>query len=231
MSPTKKMATRAVKRASLPSRQRMSAADRKEQIVSAAIRLFSEHGFESSTHQLAQRLGVTQPAIYKHFPTKDDLIEAVYERVFLSEWKSTWDVVLADRNVEIEARLAAFYADYTRRIFETDWSRIYLFSGLKRLQINRWYVALVEERVLGRIGAELRAALGFPPVSEVPLTTEEIEALWLFHGGIFYYGVRDRVYGIPPKVDSAKAVDILARVVVGGMRALLEQIAFRTAVT
>jgi len=224
------MVKRKVKRTDRPSRQRMSAADRKEQIVSAAIRLFSEHGFESSTHELAQSLGVTQPAIYKHFPTKDDIIEAVYERVFLSEWKSSWDVILADRSVEIEARLCAFYMDYTRRIFETDWSRIYLFSGLKRLQINHWYVDLVEERVLGRIGAELRAAFGFPSVREVPLTTEEIEALWVFHGGIFYFGVRDRVYGIPPKVDSTKAVEILARVVVGGMRALLERMPFRVAV-
>ena len=78
------MAKRKVKKIDPPSRRRMSAADRKEQIVTAAIRLFSEHGFESSTHDLAQSLGVTQPAIYKHFPTKDDLINAVYERVFLS---------------------------------------------------------------------------------------------------------------------------------------------------
>ena len=224
------MAKRKVKKIDPPSRRRMSAADRKEQIVTAAIRLFSEHGFESSTHDLAQSLGVTQPAIYKHFPTKDDLINAVYERVFLSEWRSSWDVILADRTVDIEARLSAFYTEYTRRIFETDWSRIYLFSGLKRLPINRWYVALVEERVLGRIGAELRIAFGFPPVEKAPLTADEIEALWLFHGGIFYYGVRDRVYGIPPKVDSSKAVELLARVVVGGMRTVLERMKFPEAV-
>ncbi|WP_076860206.1 TetR/AcrR family transcriptional regulator [Bradyrhizobium mercantei] len=220
------MAKRKVKKADTRSRQRMSAEDRKEQIVAAAIRLFSEHGFESSTHDLAKSLGVTQPAIYRHFPTKDDLVNAVYERVFLSEWRSSWDLILADRNVNIEDRLSAFYTEYTRRIFETDWSRIYLFSGLKRLQINRWYVALVEERVLGRIGAELRIAFGYPSAEEVPLTAEEIEALWLFHGGIFYYGVRDRVYGITPKVDSATAVELLARVVVGGMRTVLERIKF-----
>ena len=220
------MTKRKARKTDTSPRVRMSGTDRKEQIVAAAIRLFSEHGFESSTHDLAESLGVTQPAIYKHFPTKDDLINAVYERVFLSEWKSSWDLILTDRKVEIEARLGAFYADYTRRIFETDWSRIYLFSGLKRLKINRWYVALVEERVLGRIGAELRVALGFPPVDKVPLTAEEVEALWLFHGGIFYYGVRDRVYGIPPKVDAPKAVELLARTVVGGMRAVLERIPF-----
>lgn len=223
------MTKRKVKKADVPSRRRMSAKDRKEQIVAAAIRLFSEHGFERSTHELAQSLGVTQPAIYKHFPTKDDLINAVYERVFLSEWRSSWDLILTDRTVDIEARLCVFYAEYTRRIFETDWSRIYLFSGLKRLQINHWYVTLVEERVLGRIGAELRVAFGFPPVDKVPLTAEEIEALWLFHGGIFYYGVRDRVYGIPPKVDSTKAVELLAQVVVGGMRVVLDRVSFPVA--
>ena len=62
-----------------------------------------------------------------------------------------------------------------------------------------------------------------------PGAPEEIEALWLFHGGIFYYGVRDRVYGIPPKVDAPKAVELLARTVVGGMRAVLERTAFPVA--
>ncbi len=225
------MATKkAAKQKGKVRRTRMSANDRKDQIITAAIKLFSEHGFESSTHQLAQILGVTQPAIYRHFPTKDDLVNAVYERVFLSEWKSSWDVILANRSKNIETRLCAFYAEYTKNIFETDWIRIYLFSGLKRLEINRWYMRLVEERVLGRIGAELRVALGFPSVEEVPLTSEEIEALWLCHGGIFYYGVRERVYGIAPKVSNPKAIELLASVVVGGMRAVLEQVRFPTAV-
>ncbi|WP_076860192.1 TetR/AcrR family transcriptional regulator [Bradyrhizobium mercantei] len=219
------MASKAARKRGAPPK-RMSAADRKEQIIAAAIRLFSEQGFESSTHQLAQSLGVTQPAIYRHFPTKDDLVNAVYERVFLSEWKSSWDVILSNRSADIEARLAAFYVEYTKKIFETDWIRIYLFSGLKRLEINRWYVRLVEERVLGRIGAELRIVLGFPPVDDVPLTADEIEALWLFHGGIFYYGVRDRVYGTAPKVDNPRAIELLAGIVVGGMRAVLNRVTF-----
>ena len=89
-----------------PVRKRLSAEARREQIITAAISLFAENGFESSTHQLAQSIGVTQPLIYRHFPTKDDLVKAVYERVFLSEWRSSWDVLLSDRTQPITHRLS-----------------------------------------------------------------------------------------------------------------------------
>ena len=202
-------------------RTRLSAEERKEQIIAAAIKLFAEHGFDSSTHQLAQSLGVTQPLIYRHFPTKDDLVSAVYERVFLSEWRASWDILLSNRDIVLKQRLAEFYSAYTKKIFDPEWIRIYLFSGLKRLEINRWYVALVEERVLGRLAIELRHHHGLPDTDTAPVTPDEIEALWLLHGGIFYYGVRDGVYGLSPKVGKPAIIEIHAGMVVDSMRSVM----------
>ena len=42
------------------------------------------------TRELAQRLGVTQPLIYRYFPTKQDLIDRVYEEVFVGRWRPEW---------------------------------------------------------------------------------------------------------------------------------------------
>jgi AcrR family transcriptional regulator len=43
-----------------------------------ALSLFSEHGFERTTLQeIADRLGFTKAALYYHFPSKDDLLEAL----------------------------------------------------------------------------------------------------------------------------------------------------------
>jgi len=59
-------------------RIRKSAEDRKAEIVQAALALAFEMGPEGvTTGMIADRLGLTQPAIYKHFPNKDDIWRSV----------------------------------------------------------------------------------------------------------------------------------------------------------
>ena len=49
-------------------------AERREQILSAAIRMFAERGFaESRMQDLADQLGVAKGTIFHYFPTKEDL--------------------------------------------------------------------------------------------------------------------------------------------------------------
>jgi len=57
---------------------RMSAPERRAQIVEIATELFSMHGFERLTMGLlASKVGVTEPALYRYFDSKDALYEAV----------------------------------------------------------------------------------------------------------------------------------------------------------
>lgn len=63
-------------------RKRKSAADRKAEIIDTAIHLSAEIGPNRVTTQhLADRVGVTQPAIFRHFATKTEIWEAVAHRV------------------------------------------------------------------------------------------------------------------------------------------------------
>ena len=55
-------------------RQRLSPPERERLIVDEAILFFAEVGLAGQTRELAQRLGVTQPLIYRYFPTKHDFI-------------------------------------------------------------------------------------------------------------------------------------------------------------
>src|SRR5438105_9768858 len=60
----------------MPSR--MKSGERREAIVAAAIRLFSEKGFRgTTTRELAAAVGVTEPVLYEHFKTKRDLYDAI----------------------------------------------------------------------------------------------------------------------------------------------------------
>src|SRR5580765_466161 len=53
---------------------RMSAEERKLAIVKAALPLFARQGFaETTTKDLARAAGVSEPLLYKHFPSKEAL--------------------------------------------------------------------------------------------------------------------------------------------------------------
>jgi len=63
-------------------RKRKSAAARKAEIVETAIRLAAELGPDRVTTQhLADEVGVTQPAIFRHFATKSDIWLAVADHI------------------------------------------------------------------------------------------------------------------------------------------------------
>jgi AcrR family transcriptional regulator len=57
---------------------RQSAADRRRSLLRAALDLFSEQGYAgTTTRSIAARVGVTEGLLFKHFPTKRDLLVAV----------------------------------------------------------------------------------------------------------------------------------------------------------
>jgi AcrR family transcriptional regulator len=55
-------------------------AERREQILQAAYEAIDEYGERASLQDIADRVGVTQPALTYYFPTRDDLLLAVLER-------------------------------------------------------------------------------------------------------------------------------------------------------
>ena len=55
-------------------RKRMSAANRREQILSVSCDLFRKYGYDSvTTKQLSEALGCSEALIFKHFKSKEDI--------------------------------------------------------------------------------------------------------------------------------------------------------------
>jgi AcrR family transcriptional regulator len=182
------------KRARIKQR-RLSPDDRRKEFVAKATEFFSEEGFGGGTRALARRLGVTQPLLYRYFPSKDDLIKEVYRTVYLDPLDSGWEKLLGDRARPIRERLKEFYEAYTNVIFSRKWLRIYLYSGLMGLELNRSYVGIVRDKILSRIIRECRHEVGLPAQNRP--AAAELEMAWVFHSGIFYYGVRKFIYESP----------------------------------
>lgn len=187
------------------AKRRLSPEERARAFVEKAIEFFAEVGFDGGTRELAKRLGVTQPLLYRYFPTKDDLIKEVYQRVYLDRWQDRWDGLLEDRSIPLRRRLEEFYGEYTAAIFNREFMRIYMFAGLRGVPINAWYQQLVEERILKRVCTELRHELGLPARADL-VSKDEMEVGWILHGGIVYFGVRAHVYDLPLPEDRPRLI-------------------------
>jgi len=59
--------------------RRTDAARNAELLLAAATELFGEHGPEVALDRIARRAGVGNATLYRHFPTRADLLIAVYE--------------------------------------------------------------------------------------------------------------------------------------------------------
>lgn len=65
----------------MPStRQRLSPADRRAQLLAVGARFFAERPYEEVLmEEVAQRAGVSRALLYRHFPSKHALFAAVYQ--------------------------------------------------------------------------------------------------------------------------------------------------------
>src|SRR4051812_4109599 len=77
MSPSEKMATEAGKS---PRQTRVDSIRNRERLVEAATRVLSAGGREAKLDAVAREAGVGIGTLYRHFPTREALFEAVYRR-------------------------------------------------------------------------------------------------------------------------------------------------------
>jgi AcrR family transcriptional regulator len=74
---------------------RKDAARNREKVLAAAVGLFAERGTEGSLEEVAKRAGVGIGTLYRHFPTRDALVEAAY-RNEVAQLRAAADELLAE---------------------------------------------------------------------------------------------------------------------------------------
>jgi AcrR family transcriptional regulator len=202
-------------------RQRLSPSLRRRHLIEEAFAYFAEVGLGGSTRELAKRVGVTQPLLYRYFPTKSSLIEAVYDVVYVNRWRPEWTRTLTDRNIKLQDRLTLFYKSYCETALTREWLRIYLFAGLNGAELNNWCIGLLEDRILKTIYRELYVELHAPLPPKYQPNAEEVELAWNLHSAIFYYAVRKHVFQVPVFEDQNAAIEQAVNLFLSGARRLV----------
>ncbi len=65
------------------TKEEATSVNRREQILEAAVVVFAEHGyFKATTAQVAEKVGISQPYIFKLFKNKEELFVAALDRAF-----------------------------------------------------------------------------------------------------------------------------------------------------
>lgn len=207
-----------------PKRQRLSRADREQMIVREAIRYFAEVGFTGQTRELARRIGVTQSLLFRYFPTKEHLIERVYQEVYLRRWNPYWETVLADRSIPLTTRLTNLYLDYSRTFTDYDWIRIFMFSGLLGDKISRSYAALFRDRVIIPMCHEIRHELRLPKVADTKLKPEELQVCWAINAAVAMLAVREFIFDSPTSQNHQRVIPAIVQSFMEGAPAVFRQL-------
>jgi len=102
----------------------------KRKILVTALALFVRDGLcETSVRDIAKASGFTNPALFKHFRSKDDLARYLFERCYLeladlvSTAMASGDTFAAKQRAVIDAYLAALDRDSDSVLYVEDWLR------------------------------------------------------------------------------------------------------------
>ena len=78
-------------------RKRLTAAERRAQLIEVAISVFGQRGFRGATTKaIADAAGISEATIFRHFPSKDDLyvaaLPAAHRRRYRGNSSPCWRV-------------------------------------------------------------------------------------------------------------------------------------------
>lgn len=80
-----------------PARKRFSSEERRDQLLSIALKLFSQRGFEgTTTKSIAAAAGVSEAIIFQHFKTKEELYSSVFDYIAKETGFKEWEAQLRE---------------------------------------------------------------------------------------------------------------------------------------
>lgn len=177
----------------------MPADQRRISMLDGAAVHFAEHGFESTTRDIADALGVTQALIYKHFASKEDLIERTLERIFAPDSNdSPW----VNPNSPPKDALLQFYLGFVSRASELR-MRLFIRAGLDGRSWPTRRGHRLNSGLFLPVIAALRKEAGLPGLDELGAMRGERELVMTLHASMVFLGIRRHIYGMvmPENLD------------------------------
>ncbi|GIH22261.1 TetR family transcriptional regulator [Acrocarpospora phusangensis] len=95
-----------------PRARRADALRNRDRVLAAAVRAFTEHGPDASVNLIAKEAGVGIGTLYRHFPTREALIEAAYRNELAAVCDAAADLLAEEPPVEALRAWMHRFIDY-----------------------------------------------------------------------------------------------------------------------
>ena len=199
---------------------RLPYTERRAQILREASKLFSEHGLAAQTRMIAAACGISQRLLYRFFPTKEDLVNEVYQEAIAGRFQARWFMELSDRRRPMRDRLQKFYMEYLDTVMDKNWLRLFLFASLADVGMAPNYISSIVTKLLETIIDE--TALEFGIKTDIPPAAIH-EFGWTLHGAISHYAIRRHIYGASQIMPQDKVVGMHVRAFLSGFEATVKE--------
>jgi AcrR family transcriptional regulator len=184
---------------------RLNATDRRSQILAAAMELFAERGFhDARTRELADRAGVSEALLYRHFPTKEALFQAILDLVALEEHVRAMEE--ETEGIPPRAALAALAERVLTQVRDNPCVfRVVFFSVLETPHLASEFYQRFLSRILSletRLFERAFASGSAGPASRV----DPRVVARSFHGSLLFINLAGAVIRIEPLPEDPKAM-------------------------
>ncbi|MBX9600263.1 MAG: TetR/AcrR family transcriptional regulator [Bryobacteraceae bacterium] len=196
----------------------MTGQERRQAIIDAAIRLFSEKGFRgTTTRELAAAVGVTEPVLYQHFETKRELFSAILESRLQYTVEAFEEEMRPMAEGEDDRR---FFQELARVIVDwytkdTSLTRLLLFSGLEGYELADLFFDRNKDQFFGLITGYLEKRMKAGAFREMHPGL----AARAFAGMVGSYGMDAAVFpkALPPE-PRAEVMETMVDIFLAGLR-------------
>ncbi len=180
-----------------------------ERIVDAGLRLFAERGYQGTTvGEIEQAAGLTPRAgaLYKHFPSKEAVLEAAFER-HISELEGLHSAIelmpLGDLRAELTL-LIRWGLQMLER--QSDLRRVVILEGDRFPKLKRRYREKIVDRAYEEVIAFVANAIKEQELPEVDAEAVSVVVV----GALLGYRIEQDVFGrVPAGVDQDRFVAAL----------------------
>ncbi len=141
---------------------RLSALDRRRQIMRAASGLFARRGYGgTTTREIAERAGINEALLFRHFPTKEKLYWTIIEEQCNARGRRQKVQQILDAGGTDHDVFAAIAREFlVRNARDTELTRLLWFTALESHTLSRrffsTYVAVYYEALAGYIRRRTR---------------------------------------------------------------------------
>jgi AcrR family transcriptional regulator len=173
--------------------RRFPATQRRQQILAVATKLFAARGFQgTTTREIAERAGVNEALIFRHFPHKEDLYWAVIDfKCRAGRGRKQLVRELRSRRDEKDKLAAIARGILRRNTADATLARLLLFTALENHRLSHRFFRLYVSKYYDILADYIRRRSRRGLYRRVP----PLLAARAFVGMVFYHFLTQELFG------------------------------------